>query len=337
MSYLVPYDISGLKVGVLGDAHLGKRFLIGVPLHRRGEREETVKAAFHAALEEASAYEYVVQMGDIFDAFSIPNSLVLWTADTIEDVASRHPGVTFIFIKGNHDGARDATIKSSFDVLAALLRAVPNVKFVVNEPEMLFGALLILPWSPFKTAAEIAEQAIALVDGPAGAAFGHWDAESFGERTDNLIPSDILSKVTSLIISGHEHLARTFNRHGVRCDYVGSMLPYAHGEDAKDETYVTLTVAQISETPDAALRNKCVRVLLQPGETFDREIDCLQFQAVPVDAVPKDGQQIDIKVAFDNFDPNALFDQVMSEHEVPTPISTECRQRWQAEQDQKVL
>lgn len=332
MPYAVRLDLPGMNAGALGDVHLGKRFLAGVPLHRRGEHEQMVRAAFASALDEAGAYEIFIQPGDIFDTFSISNGVLLWTEETIRAAARRHPNTLFILQAGNHDAVRDATLRSSFDVLAALLAREPNITVVRDQPYVTHG-LAILPWSPFKTADEMATELVAANPGPLAGAIGHWDADSFGDNTSNLIPTQILSAVTHRLWSGHEHLARSFERDGVHCTYVGSMLPLAHGEDATGHTYVTITLDQAIAAAPEDLRNKCVRVLLPPGQSFNRELDCLQLQTLKVEAAIDPSQPIDVDVKFDDFDPEALFNATMIEHEVPAQIVATLRQRWAEAKD----
>ena len=45
----------GRTIELLGDAHLGKPFIHGVPLHRRGDREKMVWADFERSISDTSA------------------------------------------------------------------------------------------------------------------------------------------------------------------------------------------------------------------------------------------------------------------------------------------
>jgi hypothetical protein len=98
---------------------------------------------------------------------------------------------------------------------------------------------------------------------------------------------------------------------GIRLVCTGSMLPYAHGEG---DTYVTKWLEEIGDP--AQYKDKCLRVLLRPGEELP-EIDCLQLTAKRVQ-----GEEIE-QVTFEEFDLCALFSAVMAEKGVERDISTE--------------
>jgi hypothetical protein len=51
---------------IVGDPHLGKVFLNGVPLARRGERERLQRQAFLQALNPQGARLHII-LGDLFD------------------------------------------------------------------------------------------------------------------------------------------------------------------------------------------------------------------------------------------------------------------------------
>jgi hypothetical protein len=92
-------------------------------------------------------------------------------------------------------------------------------------------------------------------------------------------------------------------------------LPYAHGEG---HPYVTLTLAEARAMTD--VKDLCVRILLQPGEVFDLDLDCLQLQIVR----PEDAEQLSVNLG--EFDLMALFAECMVN--VPANIQTEVRKRW---------
>ena len=72
------------KVRFIGDPHLGRVFKTGVPLHRRGEREEMVWATFEKALtENTQDIDAIVIMGDLFDKMHVPNAVVLRASDLL--------------------------------------------------------------------------------------------------------------------------------------------------------------------------------------------------------------------------------------------------------------
>ena len=110
----------------LGDPHLGKRFVTGVPLHRRGEREESQWKDFERSIWTCTTPVHVC-MGDIFDKFIVPPEVVIRVA-TIYMEASKD--VEYFIILGNHDASRDQSRGSSFDLLQAILTPIKNVTLI---------------------------------------------------------------------------------------------------------------------------------------------------------------------------------------------------------------
>src|SRR5262245_25751534 len=109
----------------LGDPHLGKAFINGVPLHRRGEREETQWTDFVKSL--ATPCDLHVCMGDLFDRMFVPYAVVLRAARAYKNTALTNPNREFVIIRGNHDASRDSFIIAAYDVFAYILQGVKNV------------------------------------------------------------------------------------------------------------------------------------------------------------------------------------------------------------------
>jgi hypothetical protein len=101
------------------------------------------------------------------------------------------------------------------------------------------------------------------------------------------------------------------------------MLPYAHGEDATGDTYITVSLTELRYLRPEILRDKCVRVVLEPGETLDFDVDCLQLTVKRLD-----GEVADIAVTSEAFDLDNLFKLVFSEHTVPPLIAEQCLRRF---------
>jgi hypothetical protein len=74
--------------------------------------------------------------------------------------------------------------------------------------------------------------------------------------------------------TGHVHKPDRFTRDGVDVVVVGSLQAFSHGEGPM---YVTLSLDEAREVDPAAIRDKCVRIQLRRGETYDLELDCLQL------------------------------------------------------------
>jgi len=257
------------SIDIMGDPHLAKTFVHGVPLHRRGEREAMVWEAFRANLEAAECDLHVC-MGDLFERPIVPYDAILKAADIYRKVASDKSQTRFVILRGNHDCLlRDLERASAFDLVARLVSDVPNI-IVVSDVVMIEGYLFV-GYDPVTPLADrITED-----HRGAKAAFFHAETEGYG-KDFNVIPFEKLAELDILeVYNGHEHKPARFTKHGVDVTVVGSLQPYSHGEEIDDTLYVTLTLSELETAGD--LSNKCVRVLLEPGETLDQEIDCLQM------------------------------------------------------------
>lgn len=296
---MITHNLGGNNVRFLGDVHLGRVFKNGVPLHRRGEREDQIRLMFREALIEPGC-DILVQVGDLFDKYRVDLNEVIFAADCIEEASRAFPNRQFIFLAGNHDLARDVDKVSSFDLTARLCESLINVKFVSGEPYQ-FGPLLCLPWSPVKSAAEIVEP----ITGKFAAVVGHWDHVDFAGDF-NLIPLDRLAKITTLILSGHDHVARTYKHKKTTVQITGSMVPLSHSEDPEGNLYVTKTVAEVLADPDA-FKDKCLRILVPRGED-PPAVDCLQLTIKRI----TDEEEAELEVNFEEgLDIKALFFETM--------------------------
>jgi DNA repair exonuclease SbcCD nuclease subunit len=208
-----------------------------------------------------------------------------------------NPNTTYLVLRGNHDMSRDLERKGAFDLFELITVGLPNVR-VVKEPFVNTYGMGFFPWHPTKSAADLIQ--------PCEVAFGHWDT-IFGE--ENMIPTEALAAAgCKLAYTGHVHKPDRFERDGVEVVVVGSLQPYAHGEG---DLYVTLTLAQL-QTTNQDLRNKCVRVVLGPGETFDQELDCLQLT---IQRIGGDADEWE-EVTMGDFDMEKLFAQAFEQEGV---------------------
>lgn len=260
------------NIQTLGDPHLGRTFIEGVPLHRRGDREKMVWADFENSLNNVSS-KYHVCMGDLFDKSYVPYTVILRAYRAYKNAAEKHPDTKFYILKGNHDWTRDLTNFSAFDVFAELVADIQNISVVtgllVNEDNMMFVA-----WHPTNT---IKDYGLVETMSQVRVAFTHSDVQDFGGENNNLIPTKELAKIgVETIYNGHIHKPETFTRDGVKVVGVGSMQPYAHGQNVNDDLYITLSLTELEET-DLDLTNRCVRVILEPGEELTQDVECLQL------------------------------------------------------------
>lgn len=315
------------RVKVIGDVHLGRRFINGVPLHRRGERERSIMSQFAWELMNIDDVDYVVQVGDIFDKFIVPYEVIMFAYRSIAEAAIKRRAVEYVFLRGNHDAQRDLEKVSAFDILRELCSDLENVTFVTKAPVHADG-IAFIPWSPIKTAKEMVEMLWGLYGRKYDAIFGHWDIQSFGDDDHNLLPSDELAKMTKLVVTGHDHTPQEFwtAEDGLHVIVIGSMQPYAHGEESEEEQtlapmYVTMDLKGLEEASPEFLKGRCVRVLLQPGEVLPDDIDCLQLTAKRV------GQEVeDISVDMGDFDMDALFTNAFKD--VDADITTEFKTKF---------
>lgn len=339
--------IANMGVTLLGDPHLGRSFVHGVPLDRRGDREKSVWVDFQDSLLSVNRSSYHICMGDLFDKHTVSPTVFLQTYLYYKQACERFPNVKFVVIKGNHDDSRDIERKSSFDVFLQVCWDIPNL-YCISRPTILDGKFGFIPWDPFKTAQEQAEllKQEALEKGveKLDAVFGHWDIKSFGGDDHNLIPLQELRGLTKTVYTGHYHLPEKFrvsfnsDEGGwTRLDegnnqpfdlsviVTGSMQPYAHGEDPTGDLYVTHTAIEVEQclTVDSGyFRNKVLRVLLQPGESFEETVDCLQFS---VKRVTNQEEEEDVDVSIGDFEFMRVFDTVMVEFDVPQYLQDELK------------
>lgn len=298
--------LNGHKVKIVGDPHLGRRFLHGVPLHRRGEREEMVWRDFEESLILDEDVSFHIVMGDLFDKAVVPYDVILRASYLYWEACKRHPNAQFIVLRGNHDFSRDLEKSSAFDVFSVMMGSFPRVH-ALSVPKV-FPEIksVFIPWMLDQDGSELEFEGCEF-------AFGHWDVDSFGSDDANVVPTTPLAeKGIKRIYTGHVHRPNRFIRDGVEVVVTGSMQPLAFGEEVDSELYVTVTLDQID---DLDLKNKVVRVLLNPGETLDREIDCLQLVVKRLED-GEDGEP-DLDVTLGNFSMEDLFRRAFVEVGAP--------------------
>lgn len=299
---------------VLGDVHLGREFIRNVPLHRRGERERLIWEQFEEELSPDGMSVHI-SMGDLFDKDKVSLPVIAKAASLYIAAAKRHKDTAYYVLCGNHDRSRDLEFVSAFDLFAMI---VGQHVTCVYETPLIVDDFVLLPWHPINSATEMA----ASVEKNITFAFGHWDVDT---RSDafNLIPTTELAKLgVTTAVTGHDHTQRTLVRDDVEIIVTGSMQPYSHGEDPNGEFYVTVGLDDLTE-PEK-FKNKCVRVRLKQGEVFDQQIDCLQLQ---IEKESEDVEQ-DIDVTLGDFDLQSVFDEVVSEFEVPEAIAKQLGEKW---------
>ncbi len=276
------FNLDGMTVNTIGDPHLGRSFKTGVPLHRLGDREAMVWEEFERQLGLPA--DLTIIMGDLFDKFVVPPEVVLRCFDLLlKYTSSKQP---IYILRGNHDASRDTNKGSSFDILERLVAAANAPLFTVTGASLTTfvhqdtTAVLLCGWSPFQNAADSMDSVlVGNRPTPIAAAFGHWDVIQHGDDTHNMIPLDQLAAHgIKKVFTGHVHKADSFTRQGIEVIVVGSLQPYAHGEQQPgDPLYQTLTPSEVYAAGLESFQNTNLRVLLAPGEEFPETVDCLSF------------------------------------------------------------
>lgn len=316
-------SVNNLNIKVLGDVHLGRNFRTGVPLHRVGDRERWQMETFKKSILEGSECIHVC-MGDLFDRFVVSTNVLIDTYQAYAEAAEKRRERTFYIIQGNHDISRDVDKASSFNVLQLLLEKFPNIVFVTKPTiaEWMVGLtnseyLLLMPYDAFKTGKELLDEVVQ----PAkrfAAVFGHYDITHIGDQEPhNLAPLEDLSKITSMLVTGHEHNPKTFFHGTMQVVVTGSMQPYSFAEDAGGSIYKTLTLKEFedlrSQNYDFAWN--CLRILVEDTEQLPNDVNCLQLISKHQNA--EEEQSIEVELI--DFDMNKMFAEAMGEAGVTDP------------------
>jgi DNA repair exonuclease SbcCD nuclease subunit len=304
---------------LIGDVHAGRTFKTGVPLERIGNREVSIFDSLAQALKPSLGKDirhHFVIMGDLFDKFAVSNETLQVVYNILYSASYHAESITIL--RGNHDCTRDKVLVSSFQILKALCSRAPNITFVDGDTPListiddinhcLFG------YHPFVSAKAMAE-ALPPLSG-ISIAYGHWDITAHGEDTHNLIPIETLKEkgITSVYI-GHIHKYQRLQMSGINVTVVGSMQPYAHGEEAADDHlyrtfYADEAKGMLEENP-AVFHMTNLRVLLQADDVWDVDrVDCLSlvFKRIEGDRAVED-----ITVGYDDFSSETIFNKNLTE------------------------
>ncbi|RQS17076.1 metallophosphoesterase [Burkholderia sp. Bp8998] len=323
--------IAGLRVGFLGDPHLGRAFLTGVPLDRRGERERMQMNEFVESL--FADVDVNICLGDIFDTFVVPPEIVLAVASAYREAARARPNTWFVLTRGNHDASRDADKRSSFDLLYQLLNGVENIVIAKDDVQIVEHGIFrlgVVPWHPFTNSKDMARKLVEDGYKEFDLVVGHWDRVTFEDNPHNAVPLFELRPLTKLVVSGHDHRPYDETLNGVRLIFPGSMQPYAHGENDKDSRYVTLTLeelrAVVATTPDQ-FHDVAVRVLLKPGEQIDFPVDAWALTTKPI--ADNGEEYVDITMQTESFDMVDILSRCLTKHNVTAETSNEVLAMYQ--------
>lgn len=267
MNFTLP---DGKLVHLIGDPHLGKKFEHGVPMQKRGLRERKQFQQFRDELETEA--DIIVMVGDLFDHPYVGYAVVDETAAAIRSAAERHEDRIFIFIAGNHDLPKDTTKVGAFhDLVDRLSGRYENVH-IVRRPTVISN-IALMPWEWDRRADEQLQE---IEHEEAHAVIGHWDLATFEGKNDHLAPVGSIHRAFGEvpIWSGHYHVPGPYTVAGCVVECTGSMQPYSHGEDPSGAIYITLPLSEALSRPSGDFKDKCVRVILAPGESLP-ELDAM--------------------------------------------------------------
>lgn len=320
-----------LSIYPLGDPHLGREFCKGVAPARRGEREAMIRCDFVRQLNPNGA-EIHICMGDLFNEVKVSYETVMAAFLAYADASMKYPKTKFMILQGNHDKSRDSTVVAAWDIFRVMVHPLKNVCCVV-EPKS-HGRYGFLPWHPTKTAAE---QLAALGDcreKGIDVLFGHWDTDPRTE-SHNLIPTEAMAEEGILVAyTGHIHKPDTFVRHGVMVCVVGSMQPYAQGEDGGQCPLVQYRSFCINGLEDElidnpkALQNACVRLVLEPGEPMPETIpECRSFDVQRLRPEAVEAKPVE-DISTEGFDTSAAYARAMQDRAIIPEVKQQIDDRW---------
>lgn len=319
--------INGKKIQTVGDVHLGRVYVNGVPLHMRGQMENLQREKFKDLLATGGV-EYTVLVGDLFDSFVVDPSDVDFAANALLAAARTSANRRFVVLGGNHDESKDLTRVSSFDNFKLIVKEakLPNVT-IVEEPTVI-DDMGFISWSARYSAKELAEK---LPSRKLHAVFGHWDVVLPSHANHyNMVPTEQLKAITTKIVTGHVHRPDVIERDGIEIILTGSVIPLAHGEELpEDEMFYTITRKDYDEDPKKYDR-KFVRFILGEDEDLP-EGDFLQIKAY----VKPTKTSIDTNEPTESveFDVAKLLSKYLTDNEVSDKKAAEVVERFNAKQD----
>lgn len=289
---------NGTRVHLIGDPHLGRKFEVGVPLHKRGRREASQFQDFRDRLDTEAGV--TIMVGDLFDHPFVSYAVVDETASAIRSAVERHEDTIFVMMAGNHDLPRNTTSVGAFHDLVDRLDGRYTNLVLARRP-MVVNDIAIFPWEWDRSADE---QVKDLENEKVVAAVGHWDLATFDGKDDHLAPVDRLFSAfgTIPLYSGHFHVAGDYPIQSGVVACTGSLQPYAHDQDPTSSLYITTSLSDALTQPEGYFKDKMVRVILGPGENLP---DILEAMAVT--PLRKSGTDTKVNVSLREFDWQTIF------------------------------
>lgn len=310
--------INGLKIGIIGDVHIGKTFRTGVPKDRLGERESMILSQLTELLNRD--VQYTVIVGDLFDKVRVSNNDLYSLITIIENAATENSDKIFSIINGNHDMPKEVGRISSFQLFEKYFERapLPNLKIISKHTDENIivdhdhGVLLYLShYNAFSSLDEELGESILSTELkskiPHRIAFGHWETIDFGSDhfIDRDVPKNVLADFTA-VVTGHEHKPKITIIEDIPVLTSGSMQPYSYGEelDYEKSFYRTVTTEEVKTLlkEDANIfKNSYVKILVESGDELPDAFTCLgrsyKNVTLPSTKVDKEDEQDSDEIA----------------------------------------
>ena len=282
------FTFNDIKIGIIGDVHIGKTFRNGVPKDRLGERELMVLTQLEDLLNRET--DVTVLVGDLFDKVRVSNKNLDTLIDIFEKACVGNPATKFYVLNGNHDMPKESDRISSFQLFEKYFNkynSIDNLKIISkhSEDNFLFLDDVALYFSHYNAFQSLDEELTSIDicgDFKYRIAFGHWETIDFGSDNfiDRHVPK-ILLDTFNVIITGHEHKPKlTILEEDIPVITIGSMQPYAFGEELNSEKtfYVSTDIETVSKNLKTDINyyhNSYVRLLLDSSEDIPEHFNCL--------------------------------------------------------------
>ena len=290
----------------IGDSHLGKTFKSkDIPLEMKGKRERLLREKFETLIDKGmreccigtSPVEAIIQLGDLFDSPNVDYDTLLYTYRLLVEVENNE--VPCYILAGNHDLSKDMNRESAIEILAKMFRKSEYIKFIINQPEVIYGDVLLVPYNHFKTIEEQVED----YRHKARIVCGHFNVEEFA----------YLSERFEEVYTGHIHSPYTVGNVTV----IGSIMPLTFGEDPENNFMKTCTLAEYErDVAEGTSDNRCYRIKLKEGEELPLEKKCLQMSVYK----DKPEETKDIDVNFESFDLESIMKEEIKDPDLFTEI-----------------
>ena len=308
-----------MRLRLIGDPHITRKFERNVPLARRGEREELLFNQFERELNEGDE-EMVVMVGDLFEKPICSLTDLYRILTMVLSAAETNPERLFMLMAGNHDRSAQQNDHGAFDILSLFHLRLPNL-FVLTEPAMI-GDVAFFPWEWDRNALEQIE----FMKGETfKTAIGHWDLVAYDDmHLDHFCPAqELVAMGAETIYSGHWHVAGDYVIEGITVHCTGSMQPMTHAEDPDGNMYVTMTLEEYEDADPETLRNKYVRVIVPAGEEAEPLADCLGFKTMREDSPTEPQEAVEVS----EFKTSEVVKKAMEKHGVPSEVQLFIKER----------